>query len=374
VTAGSNPGFITGNQNITVSGDATGSGTTAIALTLVASGVSAGTYNNSATAITPYTVDSKGRLTSVGSAITITPAWGSITGKPTTVSGFGITDAVLKTGDTMSGSLVVNSNIGIGAASPEARLHTVVTDGVRVTNAIFQQTGQSTFVIQGQQGSADLGAANGTLLYNSVGNLGFRNGTSGTAQALLDASGNFLIGGTAVEATGGKAVQVENATNATLVLKAYNGTTRADFQSGNGDASIGTVTAHPMYFKTGGIERMRIDSSGKMNIGRSVTDGAGDLNVRNVGGNTGSGSLSLAAAPGGGGVSYLLMGNSNGGGVAGPSMIVAANRSLSFGVGSSFSARDGGTFTEYARVDGSGNLGVARTGPHSLQGPRSCCV
>lgn len=57
------PNFITGNQNITVSGDASGSGTTAISLTLANSGVTAGTY-------TKVTVDAKGRVTS-GSSLSI---------------------------------------------------------------------------------------------------------------------------------------------------------------------------------------------------------------------------------------------------------------------------------------------------------------
>lgn len=48
--------YLTGNQSITVSGDATGSGTTAITLTLANSGVAAGTY-------TKVTVDAKGRVT-----------------------------------------------------------------------------------------------------------------------------------------------------------------------------------------------------------------------------------------------------------------------------------------------------------------------
>lgn len=48
--------YITGNQSITVSGDATGTGATSIALTLAASGVTAGTY-------TKITVDAKGRAT-----------------------------------------------------------------------------------------------------------------------------------------------------------------------------------------------------------------------------------------------------------------------------------------------------------------------
>lgn len=54
--------YLTGNQTITLSGDATGSGTTSIAVTLANSGVSAGTY-------TKVTVDAKGRVTS-GSTLT----------------------------------------------------------------------------------------------------------------------------------------------------------------------------------------------------------------------------------------------------------------------------------------------------------------
>jgi len=50
------PNYITGNQTITVSGDATGSGTTSIALTLASVGT-AGTY-------TKVTTDAKGRVTS----------------------------------------------------------------------------------------------------------------------------------------------------------------------------------------------------------------------------------------------------------------------------------------------------------------------
>ena len=71
-----------------------------VALTLAASGVTAGTYNNAATTVQPFTVDAKGRITSVGTAVTIAPTFANITSKPTTVSGYGITDALNTTSNT----------------------------------------------------------------------------------------------------------------------------------------------------------------------------------------------------------------------------------------------------------------------------------
>ena len=95
VTLGSNASYLVANQTITVSGDATGSGTTSIALTLANTAVTANSYGD-ATHIATFTVDGKGRLTAAGS-VTATPAWGSVSGKPTTISGYSISDAYTKT-------------------------------------------------------------------------------------------------------------------------------------------------------------------------------------------------------------------------------------------------------------------------------------
>ena len=66
------------------------------AATLADSGVTAGTYN-STTQIAPLTIDAKGRVTYVGSAVTIAPSFSSISDKPTTLVGYGITDALSST-------------------------------------------------------------------------------------------------------------------------------------------------------------------------------------------------------------------------------------------------------------------------------------
>lgn len=71
------------------------------AATLANSGVTAGTYN-SATQIAPLTIDAKGRVTYVGSAVTIAPSFSNISDKPTTLAGYGITDA-LSSASTIDG-------------------------------------------------------------------------------------------------------------------------------------------------------------------------------------------------------------------------------------------------------------------------------
>lgn len=174
--SGTSSGTNTGDQTISLTGDATGSGTAAITLTLANSGATAGTYNNSATAVTPITIDVKGRVTATGAAVTVTPAWSSITSKPTTLSGFGITDA--------ASSTHVHGNItNAGAIGSTANLPIITTTSGLLTTGSFGTTA-NTFC---QGNDSRLSDAR-----NTVNSVTFNNAGAGGA------SGSTFNGGSAL--------------------------------------------------------------------------------------------------------------------------------------------------------------------------------
>ena len=106
--------YISANQTITVSGDATGTGTTTLALVLANSGVTAGTYKS-------VTVDAKGRVTAGTN--------------PTTLAGYGITNALANTGGSMGGTITFTTGTVTGLPTP-----TVGGDAVNKTYADAAQT------------------------------------------------------------------------------------------------------------------------------------------------------------------------------------------------------------------------------------------
>lgn len=93
-------------------GDATTvAGASAITLATQA-GVTASAVSGTATTITPFTVNAKGIITATGTAVTIAPTFANVASKPTTVSGYGITDALTTGANTSLG--LTHGNIGSG--------------------------------------------------------------------------------------------------------------------------------------------------------------------------------------------------------------------------------------------------------------------
>jgi hypothetical protein len=123
--SGTSSGTNTGDQTFALTGDVTGSGTGSFAATLSASGVTAGTYAS-------VTVDAKGRVTGG----TATQAWSTITSTPTTLAGYGITDAATST--HVHGNLTNAGAIGSTSGLPVI----TTTSGVLTVGAFGTSAGQ----------------------------------------------------------------------------------------------------------------------------------------------------------------------------------------------------------------------------------------
>lgn len=132
-----NSTYLTGNQNITLSGPVSGSGSTAITTTLSSTGVSAGSYGSS-TLIPTFTVGADGRLSAAGTT-SITPTLPSLTSAYIWVgNGSNVATAVSPSGDvtvnssgafSLSTTGVVAGSYGSSTAIPTI----TVNDKGRIT-------------------------------------------------------------------------------------------------------------------------------------------------------------------------------------------------------------------------------------------------
>ena len=119
--------YLTNNNTITVSGDATGTGTTAIALTLANSGISAGTYRS-------VTVDTKGRVTAGTN--------------PTTLAGYGITDAVQATGSmTLTDALISTASLSTSTTAASQVVDTFAASTYRAAKYMVQASSGTAYQV-----------------------------------------------------------------------------------------------------------------------------------------------------------------------------------------------------------------------------------
>ena len=144
-----NPAF-TGDVTKTLNG-------TVLTLATVNSNIGA---FGSATVAPVVTVNAKGLVTGVTTA-TITPAWSSVTSKPTTVTGYGITDAVTTSGDqTIGGNKTFSNDVAVnGSLTVHGSVFSVNTVNLDIADAIItvakNNTGATPFAgLKVERGSA----------------------------------------------------------------------------------------------------------------------------------------------------------------------------------------------------------------------------
>jgi hypothetical protein len=174
-------------DSLAITGDVSGTGTVAsgVAVALPSTGVTAGTYG-SATQVGQFTVDAKGRLTAAAN-VSITPAWTSITGKPTTLSGYGITDALALTTAAPS-ALAASASVGTATTAARAdHVHALPTPagiGAIPTTAIGAANGVAGLGADGKVPTAQLpDVAIGGLNYQGTWNASTNTPTIPTASS-----------------------------------------------------------------------------------------------------------------------------------------------------------------------------------------------
>ena len=216
-------------------GPITSSGTISLANTAV----TAGTYG-SATQVGIFTVNAQGQLTAASNT-TVTPAWSSITSTPTTIAGYGITDAVSLAGSqtltnkTISGASNTLTNIGNGSLTNS----TITINGNVTSLGGSVSVGTVTSV-------AGTGSVNGITLTGSVtasGSLTLGGALSGIGNSQLTNS-SITINGNSVSLGGSTTVTASTTSTLTIGTglsgTSFNGSAPVTIAIANTGVSAGT--------------------------------------------------------------------------------------------------------------------------------------
>ena len=241
-----------------------------------------------------------------------------------------------------------NENVGIGVSNPSdyyASWNNLVvgdTSGSAGMSIVTGTSNEGTIAFaDGTSGDAQY---KGYIQYNqSVDRLVI--GVNGTEKMRIDSSGNVGVGTTSPTSISGyTALEINNATSGALLDLSQGDSMRGRLIATATTMSLETSGSIPIIFQPTGVERMRIDSSGNVQIGTGTpaylvsTSDIAQLSVNRVGTSGAITNASRSAA-------FINVNGANGG------------SSIEFSTASANNTQP----TERMRIDSSGNLLVGKT-------------